>query len=131
MTDRDTFAAAALTGLIVSMREESLYEVCQSAFGWADAMIRQRGTAVSDNCVAGNQPEIPCPVTEPMPVVVSGSGSVTPVPYAEHDGKRVDWHTAVARLTDAEREAVECAANQLDNSGWSSAALRALLARLA
>ena len=64
---RDTFAAAALTGLIVSMREESWYEVCESAYLWADAMIRQRGTAVLENCVTGNQPEIPCPVTEPMP----------------------------------------------------------------
>ena len=63
MTDRDTFAAAALTGLIVSMREESIYELCESAYGWADAMLRQRGTAVSDNCVADNQPEIPCPPT--------------------------------------------------------------------
>lgn len=72
----------------------------------ADEIERLRhGAAVSDNCVAGNQPEIPCHVTEPMPVVVSGSGSVTPVPYAKHDEKRVDWHTAGGTNHDAVPEA--------------------------
>jgi hypothetical protein len=43
MTDRDHFAAAALTGLIVAMREEEeIGEICESAYGWADAMLRER-----------------------------------------------------------------------------------------
>lgn len=34
----------------------------------ADEIERLRhGTAVLDNCVAGNRPEMPCPVTEPLP----------------------------------------------------------------
>lgn len=49
-------------------------------------------------------------VTEPMPIVASGIGSVT--------------------LTDAEREAVAWAATHLKNCGWGSAALRSLLERL-
>ena len=40
-------------------------------------------------------------VTEPMPAVVSGGGSVTPVPYVKHDEKRVDWHTAGGTNHDA------------------------------
>lgn len=58
MTDRDHFAAAALTGLIVAMRDESMSEVCESAYDLADAMLRERrqtnhdaapaATAVSD-----------------------------------------------------------------------------------
>ena len=73
MTDRDTFAAAALTGLLAASDPNSwaddlwAADICRSAYGWADEMLRQRGTAVSNNCVTGNQPEIPCPVTEPMP----------------------------------------------------------------
>lgn len=31
---------------------------------FAAAMLRERGTPVPDNCVAGNHPEIECPVTE-------------------------------------------------------------------
>ena len=32
-----------------------------------DRMHAEAGAAVSDNCVSGNQPEMPCPVTEPLP----------------------------------------------------------------
>jgi len=42
MTDRDTLAAAALTGLLAVMRDETIDEICESAYEWADAMLRER-----------------------------------------------------------------------------------------
>ena len=44
MTDRDHFAAAALTGLMSARRMEGKGrdEVCQFAYIWADAMLRER-----------------------------------------------------------------------------------------
>jgi hypothetical protein len=68
MTDRDTFAAAALTGIIANEGDgPSLSNTCAYAYRIADAMLRERGRAVRDNCVAGNNPKMECPVTEPMP----------------------------------------------------------------
>ena len=51
MTDRDTFAAAALTGLLTkddAAKPESMAPwwpewVCAAAYRWADAMLRERG----------------------------------------------------------------------------------------
>jgi hypothetical protein len=51
MTDRDTFAAAALTGLLTkddAAKPESMAPwwpewVCDAAYRWADAMLRERG----------------------------------------------------------------------------------------
>lgn len=70
MTDRDTFAAAALTGLLAG--SEHTCDVdgadhAETAYYIADAMLRQRGKEVWDNCVAGNNPKMECPVTEPLP----------------------------------------------------------------
>ena len=114
MTDRDTFAAAALTGLLARPQGRQAEELAAAAYRVADEMLLRRGMADRDNCVAGNQPEIPCHVTKPMPVFIDGRGSVTPVSYAENDEKRVDWHTSGATLTDAEREAVEQAIDALN-----------------
>jgi len=62
MTDRDTFAAAALTGLLANEGEgPSLSNTCGYAYRIADAMLRERGTAVSDNRVTGNQREMEYP----------------------------------------------------------------------
>jgi len=62
MTDRDTFAAAALTGIIANEGEgPSLSNTCGYAYRIADAMLRERGTAVSDNRVTGNQREMEYP----------------------------------------------------------------------
>ena len=61
MTDRDHFAAAALTGLLAQGDDGSFSEesYVRAAYRWADAMLLERG----------NQPEPPdsSPVTEPMP----------------------------------------------------------------
>lgn len=62
MTDRDTFAAAALTGLIACMKDETVEDVCESAFGWADAMLRERGRTNHD--------------AAPPQGAVSGDGSI-------------------------------------------------------
>ncbi len=62
MTDRDTFAAAALTGIIANEGEGgNLPGTCAYAYRIADAMLRERGAAVSDNCVTGNQREMEYP----------------------------------------------------------------------
>lgn len=44
MTDRDTFAAAALTGLLANPRhdDDNADEICAWSWNWADAMLRQR-----------------------------------------------------------------------------------------
>jgi hypothetical protein len=62
MTDRDTFAAAALTGLLVhandSIDEETLdtpSDIAYTAYQMADAMLRERDRTTHT------------PVTEPMP----------------------------------------------------------------
>jgi hypothetical protein len=52
--------------------------VCRRAYQWADAMLRERGKAVRDNCVTGNNPEIGCPH--------SIDGSVGSLPTALGDG---------------------------------------------
>ena len=85
MTDRDTFAAAALTGLLVhandSIDEETLdtpSDIAYTAYQMADAMLRERDRTNHT------------PVTEPM---------------AKEKRAEVS-----AVLTDAEREAVRFAA---------------------
>jgi hypothetical protein len=62
MTDRDTFAAAALTGLLLDGNEAQVpaSHIAECAYKLADAMLRERGAAVRDNCVSGNNPEIGC-----------------------------------------------------------------------
>lgn len=74
MTDRDTFAAAALTGLLSLNCEgpdqQLPTELCERAFRWADAMLRERERtnhdavpeARDDGSTLGN-PVPPVPVT--------------------------------------------------------------------
>jgi len=88
MTDRDTFAAAALTGLVGSKAdlEDTMQGVCDSAYRWADAMLRERArNSAVDDCE-----------------------TVGPAPAADGTG----WPTSGAgpTLTDEEREAIEDAA---------------------
>jgi hypothetical protein len=46
---RDTFAAAALTGLMANSRhdKDTAEEVCRWSWNWADAMLRERNRAVA------------------------------------------------------------------------------------
>ena len=124
MTDRDTFAAAALTGLLASnpYDQAMTYEqYANESYRMADAMIRERGKAVSDNCVTGSQREMEYPVTEPMPKEKRAEVSFT--------------------LTDEERDAVKLAADFLEDEFYGCsdkcaaehnavATLRKLLERL-
>lgn len=67
---RDQFAAAALTGLLAHQHGyygDDIDEPAGDAYAYADAMLRERGKAFRDNCPSGNNSEVPCPVTEPMP----------------------------------------------------------------
>jgi hypothetical protein len=65
MTDRDYFAAAALAGYNANgtWDDADSQIVAERAYVDADAMLRERGKAVRDNCVSGNNPEIGCPPT--------------------------------------------------------------------
>ena len=110
MTDRDTFAAAAMTGLLVhandSIDEETLdtpSDIAYTAYQMADAMLRERDRTTHT------------PVTEPMLKEKRTEGS--------------------AVLTDAEREAVHQAAIRVEalcqrGSKHMAATLRGLLERL-
>jgi hypothetical protein len=109
MTDRDHFAAAALTGLLsdkqnhwpTAMQWEYLLK---HAFVWADAMLRERGTPFQADCVAGNCPEIGCPppVAETPP-----SQQVAETCRSERqDDAPPEPFAAGVTLTDAEREAI-------------------------
>jgi hypothetical protein len=71
MTDRDAFAAAALTGLLSNVQRYQNGPLVRQAFEIADFMLRERGAAFRDNCVTGNKPEIGCPqplLTDAKPV---------------------------------------------------------------
>ncbi len=69
MTDRDHFAAAALTGLLVRVGDElvSPDRLTESAFAWADAMLAARGpvaettesTHVAETCRTTNHDAAP------------------------------------------------------------------------
>jgi hypothetical protein len=79
MTDRDTFAAAALTGLLANEGEgPSLSNTCGYAYRIADAMLRERGG------------------TEPMP-----KEKRTEVSYTLTAEEREAIHRAEARLRTA------------------------------
>ena len=139
MNDRDKFASAALTGLLAN-GDYSVEAVPLLAYRMADAMIRERGTADRDNCVAANQPEIPCPVTKPMPkrkradvsaaepaawAVVSRIGDEIDPEFiyageanagdvaAGSGGVTVPLYSSPT-LTDAEREAIEACVQLID-----------------
>jgi hypothetical protein len=72
MTDRDHFAAAALTGWLASQQTViSQAEMAQRAYRYADAMLRERGQENHDAAPAcadlGNQPEKPDSSREDSP----------------------------------------------------------------
>lgn len=132
MTDRDHFAAAALTGLLANegdFDDHHIHEPCRRAYAWADAMLRERDLSRAgqiaqearesgEKCTDGESvPENDhlrhvsqtCRVAEPMPEEKRAEVSFT--------------------LTDEEREAIAHAADLLIGSR-PGATLRSLLARL-
>lgn len=109
MTDRDTFAAAALTGLLSNDYFSLGEDAAKRCYEYADAMLRERDKTSAD------------------------SGSVTPESYAQGDEKRGVRNTDRITLTAEEREAVEWAATFVDENYamGAGATLRKLLERLA
>jgi hypothetical protein len=104
---RDTFAAAALTGLVGSKAdlEDTMQGVCDSAYRWADAMLRERArNSAVDDCE-----------------------TVGPAPAADGTG----WPTSGAgvTLTDEERAAL-CWFAHYGLPEHRAATLRKLLERL-
>ena len=96
MTDRDHFAAAALTGLLSNVQRYQNEPLTRQAFEIADFMLRER----EKNRMSQNTAETMRSVTEPIPIT----------------------------LTDAEREAIECALIWVNPERQD--ALRGLLERL-
>ena len=89
ITLRDTFAAAALTGLMRGVPDNNVYHetlIANQAYGLADAMLRERGFAFRDNCSTGNQREMGCHVTKPMPKEKRAEVSGKPVAWAVMEG---------------------------------------------
>jgi hypothetical protein len=127
MTDRDTFAAAALTGLLAQGDDGSFSEesYARSAYRWADAMLRERERVAETEELRhdGKTCRTDGDVTEPMPVVVSGSGFVTPVSYAENDEKRCFFtiqDAVPAAIVSTTDENSLHAASELGNPGAAS-----------
>jgi len=121
MTDRDTFAAAALSGILTKDDAAQLEKMapwwpewaCSAAYRWADAMLRERG----------NHSEKP-----------NSSLALTDserTPQTHHTPSECSVHGKGA-LTDEEREAIEvaAAAYAADHGERFAAILRNLLARL-
>jgi hypothetical protein len=117
---RDTFAAAALTGLVASNAdlEDTMQGVCESAYSWADAMLRERNGAV-----------------ESRETVQDGV-----VPTATWFDQKIAEECRIAqaeaarlRLTDSEREAIEQMLDEVSGKAcaesWVPDILRNLLER--
>ena len=149
MTDRDHFAAAALTGLLSNVQRYQNEPLTRQAFEIADFMLRERG----------KKPEPPdsSTVTEPMPKEKRAgvSDGSKPVAWAVMDGSEfmefcVDKEEARCAagyygdcpivplyrrpqptLTDAEREALHHVVGDVaDITGPVEDALRGLLERM-
>jgi hypothetical protein len=155
---RDTFAAAALTGLIAS-GDYSIESTPTLAFRMADAMISQRVIAQCDKLLRNGETGYTHGisgaaeskhVTEPMPKNFSAEVSVEPAAWAvmQPDSYSVFTSRLLAvkqqelcmggeiiplhrqpTLTDAERLAVCYAASTLDNLPWYQERLRELMER--
>ena len=159
MTDRDHFAAAALTGLLarpdVDADPLEHHFCCEDAYKWADAMLRER----ERNRMSQNTAETLRTVTEPIskekraevsdgkPVawaVVYPNDEVAVIAFKRRDADErasasdriipLYRHTQPT-LTGAEREAVEQAAVRVESlcqrgSQHMAATLRGLLERM-
>jgi hypothetical protein len=159
MTDRDTFAAAALAGIIANEGEGwSLSNTCAYAYRIADAMLREQERTNHDAVPAAKaeEPESSVPLgsgsalantpAEPVAwVAFATDGSESSAVYSMREQAQAaanDWGWSFAPLyarlplTDAEREAIECfAREEWTTLRWSKVeehcdTLRNLLERL-
>ncbi len=107
MTDRDHFAAAALTGWLASQQTViSQAEMAQRAYRYADAMLREKGQTNHDAAPAARVSAREC--TTP-----AGTGGTCP--YVVGETTRYCSLTPFT-LTDEEREAIEEAMRQVVES---------------
>jgi hypothetical protein len=111
MTDRDHFAAAALTGLLTSddVGEESNafgQAICQSAYLWADAMLRERAKTNHDAAPAARA--APSESSAPLGKGLGTGDTTEPVAWAVMlaDGERIYDVYALAEDAKAIDEAV-------------------------
>jgi hypothetical protein len=138
MTDRDHFAAAALTALLASGEDcvdPYMASMCERAYEWADAMLRERERTNLDPEPAGKaaEPESSVPLGS-----VCGTGNTQkPVAWRAYasDGSEAvyslyeqaraaadEWKWSVeplyrsATLTDEEREAIALARMYLNEA---------------
>lgn len=153
MTDRDTFAAAALTGLLSNVQRYQNEPLTRQAYEIADFMLREQ---VRDSRTANTTTYDAA--TPPQGSVPDSGNWNEPVAWAawfdDEDKPDADflfrnkeqadcwcrkrgadsvplYRHPQPTLTDEEREAVKWAADHLDASGFGSATLRKLLERLA
>jgi hypothetical protein len=84
MTDRDHFAAAALTGLLSNTQRYQLYPLTRQAWEIADAMLRERERTDLDAAPAARAPTDASPLRPDQGVTVGmGTGDTQgPVAWA-------------------------------------------------
>lgn len=131
MTDRDHFAAAALTGYIANPAwdDADASIVAKQAYGDADAMLRERAKSYEkgdENRSFSDTNHDAAPAAKAAKEArkatdADGTGNTKPMP----ERKRAEVSYA---LTDEEREAVEASIHG-DNDATVIATLRSLLAR--
>lgn len=95
MTDRDIVKRIRSLRYVHVPVASQLFEEAANEIERLRLQLRERGTAVSDNCGTGNQREMKYPVTKPMPKEKLAEVSVS--------------------LTDDEREAVKLATDFLED----------------
>jgi hypothetical protein len=113
MNDRDTFAAAALTGLISlnspGPNQQLPAELCERSFRWADAMLRERERTNHDAVPEAKaaEPESPVPLgsgAAPANIPDSRTEAQRPVAWL---GEWTDYALVWLRKEEADRYAKE------------------------
>ena len=137
---RDTFAAAALAGMLASGDDGSFSEesYARCAYRYADALLRVRDSRTADNtnldvAPAARATEKPASSTachsvgtdKAEPLTGNGGTGDTPGAYAKTDENRSNCDTARAALTDDERTALRIVSSVFPSEKW-----RSLLERL-
>jgi hypothetical protein len=132
MTERDTFAAAALTGLLANptLSGDGMEKPAQLFYAWADAMLAARGdkrTAPAADALfhaalvlyeAGRwvSPDVPAVQAVAMWATLRDALGL-PAGYATDRGVADAPPAADVTLTDAERRELEAAASDYERGG--------------
>lgn len=97
MSDLVARLRASVTQCRALDRSELLAEAAAEIERLRDALTREPGTAALDNCVPGNQPEMGCPVTKPLPKEKRAEVSDS---WRDHIRPPDDFDRAIAAATD-------------------------------